>query len=118
MDIDFFKGFDLVDTVKLGKEIAEKVVSLDALNDMRMIELEFPEGHPDVGSSVEVYSLYNQKYAFAKGLSDLLSEECFKILNSPEAKGVESRESPSNPKVLSCLISLVLDSDVTYFAIG
>lgn len=118
MDIDFFKGFDLVDTVKLGKEIAEKVVSLEALNDMRMVELEFPEGHPDVGSSVEAYLLEKQRYAFAKGLSDLISEECFKILSSPEENIVESLESLSNPKVLSCLISLVLDSDVTSFALG
>jgi|GEM_PF-5997089 len=118
MDIDFFKGFEPVDTVKLGKELAKKVVSLETLNDMSMVELEFPEGHPDVGSSVEVYSLEEQRYAFAKDLSDLLSEECFKILNAPEKVGGESRELPNNPKVLSDLISLVLDGDVTSFALG
>lgn len=118
MDIDFFKGFETAGSVKLGKELAKKFVSLNVIDDLSLLELMLPEDGSDAGESIEVYSLEGQKYAFVKALAELLSEECYKILNVPQRDSGMALGSQSNPKVLSNIIALILDDDVTSFMLG
>jgi len=118
MDFDFFKGFELHGSIKLGKELMRKIVILDSLKSMNIIELKFPDGHPDAGNTIEVYSLEEQRYAFAKDISQLIIEECVKILGSRKKLDIKNPESPSNPKVLSDLVAMILDIESTSFALG
>lgn len=118
MDFDFFKGFECLGSVKLGSALTPKIIALNSFNALEIFELKFPEGHQDAGNVMDAYGLEEQRYAFAKDISQLISEECSKILSNREKQKIEKSDSPSNPQVLSNLLSMVLDTESTSFTLG
>lgn len=79
MDFDFFNEWEQLGTVKVGRHLSGKIVRLKSLEKMDVVQSTFPEGHSDEGCEIERYELGNIKYLFAKEISNILSDECYKL---------------------------------------
>lgn len=118
MDVDFYKGFELRGSIKLGPELSEKFVRLKSVAALSSFELCYPDEHEDAGNVLEAFSLEADRYSLARDISYLIGEECTKILNSKVSNDPTKNNSPSNPKALADLLSMLLDIESTSFVLG
>ena len=113
MEFDFFHEWESVQTVKVGSKLMEKLVTLQSIETMEVVDSTFPTGHPDEGVDIQRYLFANSRYLFAQELSGVLSEECQKMAGN-EGKSI----ARNNPQVLIELLALVLDTRTTHFTLG
>jgi len=119
MDFDFFSEWEQLGTIKVGRQLAGKLVKLKSLEKMDLEQSTFPEGHSDEGCEVERYVLGRIKYLFAEEISNILCGECHKLSKESEGSSeVELSSETNNPQVLVKLLALLLDSKATHFSIG
>jgi hypothetical protein len=118
MDFDFYKNFQHMGSVKLGSELSGKFIVLESFQKLELFELKFPEGHEDAGNVMEVRRLEENRYELAKEISQMIFEECGKIIYGMKNKKVNNVDSPTNPEVLSSLLSMVLNTETTSFSMG
>ncbi len=118
MEFDFFNEWEQVGTVKVGSQLTKKLVKLESLDNLDMVESQFPSEHPDAGCEIERYVLGKGKYLFAKEISNILSDECYKLASSESDSQIESVCEINNPQVLVKLLSLLIDSNTTHFTLG
>lgn len=120
MDFDFYNKWEQIGTVKIGNPLIKKIVQLDSINKMNIIESIFPSGHPAEGETLELYVLDEKRYQLAKNISEILSDECQKALIESQKNSIETKDSEefNNPQVLVKLLSLLLDPNTTHFALG
>lgn len=119
MDFDFFNKWEQLGTVKVGRHLSGKIVRLKSLKQMDLVQSTFPEGYSDAGCEIERYELGNIKYLFAKEISNILSDECYKLSKElEESSKVELSDETNNPQVLVKLLALLLDPNATHFSLG
>jgi hypothetical protein len=113
MEFEFFKNWEPVKNIKVGRKLMKKIVPLKSLEHLGFEESTFPEKYPDRGEKISRYVLDKNRYFFTEELSDVLTEECHK-LSQKEA----SEEKRNNPQVLIDLLSCVLNKEITHFTLG
>ena len=118
MEFDFFHEWESVQTVKVGSELMKKLVTLQSIETMTVVDSTFPAGHPDEGVDIQRYLFANSRYLFAKELSDVLSEECHKMVGNEGESDSPTSNARNNPQVLNELLALVLDTRTTHFTLG
>jgi hypothetical protein len=118
MDVDFYKGSEFLGSIKLGRELSKKFVQLSSVADLSSFELHYPDDHEDAGNVMEAFSLEADRYLLAQDISSLIAEECKKILDSKVSTDSAKNSSPSNPKALADLLSMLLDIESTSFVLG
>ena len=117
MEFDFFHEWESVKTVKVGGKLMKKLVTLQSINNMTVVDSTFPTGHPDDGVDIQRYWFANSRYLFAQELSGVLSDECQKMVDN-EGESNSPTNTRNNPQVLVELLTSVLDTRTTHFTLG
>lgn len=118
MELDFFKDFEHIGSIKLGSELTSKIITLDSFQKIEILALKYPEEHEDAGNVMDAYSFTKERYNFAKEIGQLISDECTKIINDMKNKNVDKLTLPTNPQVLANLLLLVLNTETNFFTLG
>lgn len=113
MDFDFFKGWDVEGSIKIGRPLIMKVVKSKALASIDPQDDIFPKGHDDAGNKIERYKLADIRYLFAKEICEILMGECHKAIKAPPKKNKNG-----NQQVLVKLLSYILNDKISHFSIG
>ncbi len=120
MELSFFKEWDSYTTIKIGRELMNKIVKLDSIDSLTIKEEAFPVGSTDEGNTIARYQLDNiSKLYLLKDLNKVLLEEIEKEKLKQKQEGNTLDIEPyDNISVLIKLITVVWSNEVTHFSIG
>lgn len=106
MDIDFYKGFDIYDSVSFDNELWDEILTIDYLDAVNEEEETIPEGHDGAGETLERVRMDTNRNLFIKGLARLI----VKHSGQPRSAGNIAAVS-----TILKTIEFVNDESVTHF---
>jgi len=106
MDIDFYKGFDICDTVSFDNTVWHEILAIDYLDTVSNVEEIIPVGHDGAGETLERVRMDTKRNLFIKGLARLI----IKYSGQPRSTSTIATVS----KLLKA-IEFVNDEDITHF---
>jgi hypothetical protein len=121
MDVDFFKNWELTDSVRIGGKLMGRIAETKSMLSKRTTIDVFPPGHPDEGSEVERLNFESIRYSLAADLGQLLSLQCAAYERRKDKEDKEAAASDDTPADIALLLkflTLVLTPSVTHFAVG
>lgn len=106
MDIDFYKGFDLYESVSYNNNLWKELLAIDYLDKVQEEEELIPEGHDGEGETLERVHMQADRNQFIKGLARML-------IKHSDA----SRDDNSIAAIHTIIktIALVNDKEITHF---
>ncbi|MEZ8392528.1 hypothetical protein BCS84_09395 [Vibrio cyclitrophicus] len=72
MELDFYKGFEYVDSVSVGKELWGDILKIECLDEVSSDESIIPDGFDGEGEKIERISLLEIRKSMLESLSRLL----------------------------------------------
>lgn len=72
MDIDFYKDFDLYESVSYNNNLWDELLSIDYLDKVQEEEIVIPDGYEDAGETLARVHMKENRSEFIKGLARML----------------------------------------------
>lgn len=117
MELNFYKGWENLGTIKIGKDLMKKIIILQSFNSLSSEIESFPDDSIDKGNKIEKYYLnVEAKLSLVRDLSQILTDETNK-LKIKESDNIEI-DPHDNLSILLDLLSKIWNQDTTHFAIG
>lgn len=106
MDLDFYKGFELYESVSYNNDLWKELLTIDYLDKVQEQEEVIPEGHEGEGETLERVRMQSDKNQFIKGLARML------IKHSELSR---DDNSITAIRTITKTIDLVNDETITHF---
>lgn len=106
MDIDFYKKFDLYDSVSFNSDLWDDILSIDYLDKVCNEEEIIPEGYDGAGETLERVCMGSDRSLFIKGLAKLLIKYCVLPRDLKSVSAIDA---------ILKTINLVNDESITHF---